>query len=202
MWVFGYGSLVWKIDFPHVARVPGYIKGYARRFWQGSIDHRGTPEHPGRVVTLVNYDEWQQFKSLDPHSHTPDGTCWGLAIKVPDDQVEFVRAHLDHREKNGYETFTVDVYNPSLSLARNRDSSNTTTTYSENEPVVKGALLYVATSENRSFLGPVPIPRLAQHILRSEGPSGRNVDYFLGLVHAMRALVEYRDMDPHLRDLA
>ncbi|KAL7664353.1 Gamma-glutamylcyclotransferase [[Candida] zeylanoides] len=57
LWVIGYGSLLFKPP-PHAhLRLNGYLKGYVRRFWQSSSDHRGTPEHPGRVATLVSLED-------------------------------------------------------------------------------------------------------------------------------------------------
>jgi len=83
IWLFGYGSLIWKADFPYRERRPAHIHGWVRRFWQGSHDHRGTPEAPGRVVTLVRQ---------------PGAICHGMAYRIAPE----VLAPLDVREKNGY----------------------------------------------------------------------------------------------------
>ena len=53
LWVFGYGSLVWKPGFQPGQLVTGYVEGFARRLWQGNETHRGRPGRPGRVTTLV-----------------------------------------------------------------------------------------------------------------------------------------------------
>ena len=89
-WVFGYGSLIYKVDFPFLQREVAAIEGWQRRFWQGSHDHRGTPDEPGRVVTLIP---------------AAGSTCKGVAYRVEHEVFE----HLDHREKNGYERHAVTI---------------------------------------------------------------------------------------------
>lgn len=90
VWLFGYGSLIHKADFAFVERRRASIHGWARRFWQGSHDHRGTPLDPGRVLTLVP---------------EPGATCVGMAYLI----TPRVFDHLDHREKNGYLRHVVDM---------------------------------------------------------------------------------------------
>jgi cation transport protein ChaC len=83
IWLFGYGSLIYKADFAYLERRPSRICGWVRRFWQGSHDHRGTPAAPGRVVTLMaEAGAW----------------CDGMAYLITPEVFD----HLDHREKNGY----------------------------------------------------------------------------------------------------
>ena len=95
LWVFGYGSLVWRPAFPFVERAAGHVDGYVRRFWQGSPDHRGTPERPGRVVTLAA---------------EAGARCEGVAFRVAPGDREAVVATLDERESGGFERLVVPFH--------------------------------------------------------------------------------------------
>lgn len=159
IWLFGYGSLIYKVDFPIIQQRPAFISGWKRRFWQGSHDHRGTPDNPGRVATLIEAQGKQ---------------CFGMAYQVTEEEFE----HLDHREKNGYLRFEVDI---------NFTDSNSSQS--------KKGLVYIAPTDNEAFLGSAPELEIAKHISQSSGPSGDNSEYVYLLA---KALKEMGVDDPHL----
>ena len=88
LWVFGYGSIIWRPNIPYTVAYRATAIDWARRFWQGSHDHRGTPDAPGRVLTLVPM---------------AGGQCEGRVFEIPESEVATTLTQLDYREKNGYE---------------------------------------------------------------------------------------------------
>ncbi|KAJ1675642.1 hypothetical protein EV182_000867 [Spiromyces aspiralis] len=160
MWVFGYGSLIWKVDFPV----------------EKSHDHRGTPEKPGRVVTLIPYEEWKDME--DEHHLPEDDVCWGMVYKVESGR----------EVEDGYTVHVTSVY---------REGS-----YDMEEIIVRDAIVYIGTTQNESFAGPTKQAKLAEIIANATGPSGPNVDYLLNLCQALRLNHPHGIVgDSHLTDL-
>ena len=82
LWVFGYGSLIWKPGFAFLEQKPARLIGEHRSLCIYSMVHRGTPEKPGLVLGLDR-----------------GGACQGMAFRVAKDERKDVVAYLRSREQ-------------------------------------------------------------------------------------------------------
>lgn len=82
LWVFGYGSLMWRPGFPYEIAVPGVLHGAHRSLCVYSWVHRGTEQRPGLVLGLDR-----------------GGACRGIAFRVAGRNREEVIAYLREREQ-------------------------------------------------------------------------------------------------------
>jgi cation transport protein ChaC len=67
LWLFAYGSLIWKPEIEHVEERVAKLHGWHRSFCLKLTRWRGTVEQPGLMLGLDN-----------------GGTCQGLALRLPD----------------------------------------------------------------------------------------------------------------------
>ena len=144
-----------------------------------SSDHRGTPERPGRTVTLCE----------DPASIT-----WGVAYELDGspEQQQATLSYLEWREKQYDVRCRTTLYSkdpskskpPSTEFSANDDSHEAAET-------VPNCLVYIAgpdLSRNANYLGPAPLEMIADQIATRTGPSGHNSEYLFKLAAAMRAM--------------
>ena len=82
LWVFGYGSLMWRPGFDVLERVPARLIGLHRALCVFSYVHRGTPEKPGLVLGLDR-----------------GGMCRGVAFRIAAAKRERTIAYLRGREQ-------------------------------------------------------------------------------------------------------
>ena len=90
-WIFGYGSLMWRPDFAYSKSCSGCAVGVSRRYCIISHAYRGTPEHPGRVLGLVQ-----------------GGDCHGMAFHIESADIQDSFDSLWQRE------MITDAYLPTL----------------------------------------------------------------------------------------
>lgn len=82
IWIFGYGSLMWRPGFAFADAVPARLAGFSRHFCVTSVHHRGSPKRPGLVLGLDR-----------------GGVCDGIAYKVQAAEAARVLAYLRAREQ-------------------------------------------------------------------------------------------------------
>jgi glutathione-specific gamma-glutamylcyclotransferase len=81
LWVFGYGSLMWRPGFAYLERRSAHVHGWRRSLCIYSHVYRGTPERPGLVLGLDR-----------------GGSCHGVAFRVAAALREETTAYLRRRE--------------------------------------------------------------------------------------------------------
>lgn len=99
LWIFGYGSLMWRPGFDHLGIQDAQLYGYHRAFCVTSIVHRGTRENPGLVLGLDR-----------------GGSCRGKGILCPSAIREPVIDYLYRRE------MVTSVYRPRMVRIKLLDS--------------------------------------------------------------------------------
>ena len=81
IWVFAYGSLMWRPDFEYLEAQPATVYGYHRALCIYSEVYRGTCDAPGLVFGLDR-----------------GGVCKGIAFRIADSQADMVMRALWERE--------------------------------------------------------------------------------------------------------
>ncbi|MEX8194156.1 gamma-glutamylcyclotransferase [Comamonas guangdongensis] len=81
LWIFGYGSLIWRPDFDFSERCSAHVHGWHRALKMWSTINRGTPQCPGLVFGMLS-----------------GGSCQGMVFRIPRDYGEAVMRKLWLRE--------------------------------------------------------------------------------------------------------
>lgn len=181
VWMFGYGSIMWNPDVPHVDTVDGYISPFRRVFYQASTEHRGSDNLPGRVATLMQPADIGE--TAEPHD--PSWRVYGRAFRLPDERAAAILEDMKERESVGYHHTTATVYAPDGTMVVEHAACNVAD--------VKNALWRGRTAEERDEAA------VAAVIARAQGPSGPNAEYLIKLDEALTKM-GFGD-DAHVRSL-
>lgn len=169
LWVFGYGSLMWRPGFPFVARVPARLNGLHRGLCVYSFVHRGTPEKPGLVLGLDR-----------------GGTCRGIAFRVAAEHRDETIAYLRAREQVTH--VYLETLRPVVLLDEQTGEAPGATgaAPSGTERRVR-ALVYVVDRSHPQYAGRLDLEQQLHLVRQGHGQSGPNRDYVIATVRELEA---------------
>lgn len=207
LWLFGYGSLLFKPPLHHLKisndfkKYNGYVNGYIRRFWQSSYDNRGTPEFKGRVVTIIPAHEISKtekfHKSVKNYElkHLINNNKDFELIKTLNDPFELsknlklngciyyippqhAKEAKEYLDFREKDGYSVEEISFNVVTDQIDPILSKFPKNSKGEPVVK-SVVYVGSPTNESFIGPEDIEETAKVIHKAIGPSGPNIEYLV-----------------------
>lgn len=165
LWVFGYGSLMWRPGFAYKERIPSRLVGLHRALCVYSFIHRGTPEKPGLVLGLDH-----------------GGTCRGIAYLVDKTQRAETLAYLREREQ-GTHVYRETMRPVTLTAApRERASGSSRGDRPDAADRRVSALVYIVDRSHPQYAGRLDLHEQLHLVRQGHGQSGANRDYVLATI--------------------
>ena len=149
MYIFGYGSLMWRPEVAYKARYPALLTGYHRAYVMITTKARGSMDAPGMMLGLA-----------------PGGECWGVAFQIEPGVAPETLAAVDKREGAGKANWRV------LLPVRIDDSGN-----GRSGDVLVPAWTYMPWPAWENYCGLQARPRMVELIATGVGERGSAYDY-------------------------
>jgi glutathione-specific gamma-glutamylcyclotransferase len=158
VWVFGYGSLMWRPGFTFLRAIPALLFGYHRSLCVYSHQYRGTPDKPGLVFGLDR-----------------GGSCHGMAFEVAGRDWPETLAYLREREQ------LTNVYIELVKQVRVAEGAGA-------RPALAPALAFVVNRAHAQYAGKLATQDILRLIRQGHGKFGPCEDYVRNTVQHLRDL--------------
>ncbi|MDZ4843488.1 MAG: gamma-glutamylcyclotransferase [Hyphomicrobium aestuarii] len=182
LWVFAYGSLMWRPGFAYAEQRRATLTGYRRCFCIYSVHHRGSHKRPGLVLGLDR-----------------GGSCHGVVYRIEAGAARGVLAYLQAREQiNGVyrqAQVVVDVEHGDVEQGGFETSCGLARAGSVAASLRIDAVAFIAEPAHPSYAGRLPIAIQARLIRAAAGLSGPNLDYLAStLCHLADLGIQEREL--------
>ncbi len=153
LWLFAYGSLIWKPEVEHLEERIGTARGWHRAFCFQIMLFRATRDLPGLMMALDR-----------------GGQCKGVVYRLAGDAVEAQLGKLFRREM------------PVRSAIKNTPTNMPRWITVETDRGPVRAIAFVANPRGGIYVGRVPLEQVADILSRACGPKGSCAEYLYNTV--------------------